>query len=153
MKIIKNKKLFISNTGINLFKNCKRRFKYKYIERINITLPKSHYLSFGTSLHNTLAEYNSLSPELQTYENLFPILQKHWSSERYESKEDEDSYLLKSKEMLEDYCNDRKDLGRIILSEEMIKHDIGKNLTLCGKFEHCEFFKSKIISKQISATL
>lgn len=97
-----------------MFNNCKRRFKHKYIDKINSTLPKSHYLSFGTSLHNTLAEYNNLPSELQTYESTIPLLQKHWSSEGYESKEDEDSYFLKAKEMLQNYCNDRKDLGRIL---------------------------------------
>lgn len=135
MKIIQNSKLFISNSSINIFKNCKRRFKYKYIDKINTTVPKSHYLSFGISLHNTLAEYNNFCPELQNYENSIPILQKCWSSEGYKSKEDEESYFLKAKEILENYCNGRKDLGKIILSEEMIKHDIGKNLTLCGKLD------------------
>lgn len=135
MKFIQGKKLFISNTSINIFNNCRRRFKYKYIDKINNTLPKSRYLSFGTSLHNTLAEYNNFSSELQTYENSIPILQKNWSSEGYESKEDEESYFLKAEEILRNYCDDRKDLGRVILTEEMIKHDIGRNITLCGKID------------------
>jgi RecB family exonuclease len=118
-----------------MFKNCKRRFKYKYIDKINATPIKSHYLSFGTSLHNTLAEFNKFPLELQIYESSLPILEKHWISDGYESREDELSYLLQAKEMLENYCNDRKDLGRIILSEEMIKHDISKTLTLCGKID------------------
>lgn len=118
-----------------MFKYCKRRFKYKYIDKINAVAQKSHYLSFGTSLHNTLAEYNKLSSQLQTYENSIPILHRHWNSEGYRFKEDEESYFLKAEEMLQIYCNDRKDLGRIILSEEMISHDIGKSLALCGKID------------------
>ncbi|HEY8892912.1 MAG TPA: PD-(D/E)XK nuclease family protein [Clostridium sp.] len=132
---MQNKTLFISNTSINMFKNCKKKFKYKYIDKINITPIKSHYLSFGTSLHNTLAELNKLNIELQTYESSIPILEKHWISEGYESDEDELSYFLQAKEMLENYCADRKDLGRIIFSEEMIKHYLSKNLTLCGKID------------------
>lgn len=135
MKPIEIKKLLLSNTSINLFKTCKSEFKNKYIDKINVTLPKSCNLILGTTLHNTLAQYNNLSPEHQTYENSIPILQKHWISEGYSSKEDERSYFLKAKSMLQNYCNDRKDLGRIILNEEMINYDIGKNIILCGKID------------------
>lgn len=133
--IIENNKLFISNKSIRAFKNCKRRFNDIYVDKINTITQKSHYLSFGTSLHSTLAEYSNLSSELQTYENCIKIMQKHWNSEGYKSKKDEENYFLKARKMLQNYCNDRKDLGRIILNEEMIKHHIGKNIVLCGKLD------------------
>lgn len=49
--------------------------------------------------------------------------------------EDEENYLLKAEKMLKNYCEDRKDLGNIILSEEFVRHDIGRNLNLCGKLD------------------
>lgn len=130
-----NKKLFISNTSINIFRNCKRRFRYKYIDKVNILSPKSHYLSFGTCLHETLAEFNTLPLKLQTYENSVPILQKHWCSEGYEYIEDEENYFLKAEKMLKNYCEDRKDLGNILLSEEFVHKDIARNLSICGKLD------------------
>ncbi len=118
-----------------MFKYCKKRFKYKYIDKIKCNLIKSHYLSFGTTIHNTLSEYNNLPSQLQSYESLTSLLKKHWISEGYDSLENEKVHFVKAQDMLLDYFNDRKDSGAVILNEEMIYRNINKNLTICGKID------------------
>jgi len=55
-------KVFISSTSINIFNTCKRRFKYKYIDRMpEIQRITNKYLSYGQSIHAALAQFNLIS--------------------------------------------------------------------------------------------
>jgi len=67
-----NNKITISHSSIQVFHNCKRKFKHKYIDRLQSQQYSSNkYMSFGQSVHTTLAKFNLLkNSEDKTLENL-----------------------------------------------------------------------------------
>lgn len=90
-----NKKLIVSHSSIQVFHSCKRKFKYKYIDRVQSQEQISNkYLSFGQSLHTTLAKYNRLKDSKhRTLENLHELLRKSWVRKGYESRDEETSFI------------------------------------------------------------
>ncbi|MBM7616312.1 RecB family exonuclease [Alkaliphilus hydrothermalis] len=133
-----NNNLYLSHSSIQVFHTCKRRFKYKHIDRIK---PKENlankYLSFGQSVHTALAKYNLLTDETyRTVENLHKLLRKNWIRQGYESIEEERDFGLRALDMLSNYHSNPLDQGKKnLLVEEMIYLDIDGKFTLCGKLD------------------
>jgi len=97
----------------------------------------SKYLSFGNSIHTTLAQFNHITTqEYRTLESLHKLLRKNWIRDGYESREEEREYGLKALEMLENYFNEPRDQGKKnMLIEEMIRMDMGGKYILTGKLD------------------
>ncbi len=128
-------RLYISNTSISTFKNCKKKFKYRYLDKLPNEVLKSPNLSLGTTIHNTLAEFNRLPQTEQLYEVIVPLYKKHWKNDGYKTQTEKETYYQKGLEMLKSYCDDRKDLGETLFCEKMIFYNVNANLTLCGKID------------------
>jgi len=96
---------------------------------------KSPNLSFGTTIHNTLAEFNKLPNDDQIYEIILPIYKKHWKNDGYKTATEKQAFYQRGLTMLKNYCEDRKDLGELLLCEKMIFYNVNSNLTLCGKID------------------
>lgn len=129
------KKMLVSNTSINTFYKDKAAYRDKYIHNKKYPSTNSKHLSFGNSLHNTLNKFNLLPVNEQTFGNLEVLLNKNWIIEGYSSNGEMLEHFTKAKNILSDYFIDRKDLGKLLLSEEMIFYNVNSNLTICGKID------------------
>lgn len=131
-------KLYLSNSGIQVFLNCKRKYKFKYINKIKSKQQSpSKYLAFGNSMHITLAQFNMITDKkYRTIDNLHMLLRKNWKREGYESLEEEREYGLKALSMLSNYFDHPKDQGKKnVLIETMINKNMDGKFTLCGKLD------------------
>lgn len=129
------KKLLVSNTSINTFYKCKDEYHDKYINNKKYPICNSKHLSFGNSIHNTLNQFNLLPINKQIFDNLEVLLNQNWIVEGYLSTEEMLENYIKAKSMLLNYFNDRKDLGKLLLSEGMIYYNVNPSLTICGKID------------------
>lgn len=121
-----------------MFQTCKRRFKYKYIDKIRgVEVAPSKYLSFGNSMHTTLAKYNTFTlSEHRTLENLHKLLRANWVRDGYKTLDEERTYGQRALEMLTRYHLEPLDQGKQGLGiEEMVHMDINENFSLCGKVD------------------
>lgn len=133
-----NKKLFLSNSSIQVFLQCKRKYKFTYIDKINQgTKTANKHLSFGQSIHAALASFNMITdPAYRTEQNLHNLLRKNWFRVGYQSVEEERGYGLKALEMLTTYYNNPLDQGKKnLIIEEMVKRDMNDRFILCGKLD------------------
>ena len=135
---MKQKNIFISNSNMQVFLNCRKKYRYKYIEKKKTEGSGSNkFLSFGTSIHTTLAQFNKItSDEYRSEANLHKLLRKNWIRDGFESIEEEREYGLRALDMLSQYFNDPKDQGKQnLIIEEMIKKDMGGGVVLTGKLD------------------
>ncbi|WP_202709472.1 RecB family exonuclease [Sporosalibacterium faouarense] len=129
--------LYLSKTSISTYLNCQRRFKYKYIDKIN---PKqkitNKYMAFGNSMHLTLADFNKLTEnKYRTIDNLHNLLRKNWIRDGYDSRDEEREFGLWGLEMLTNYFKNPQDKGSDnLIIEEMIYLN-KEDYTLCGKLD------------------
>lgn len=132
-----NKKLYLSNTSIKTFLKCKRKFKYKYLDKIRAETNKSNkYLSFGNSIHKTLADFNSIKDsKYRNLDILQNLLRRNWIREGYESIAEEKEFGLRGLDMLSSYYSNPLDDGKQnLLIEEKIYKNNGDYI-LCGKLD------------------
>lgn len=132
-----NKKLYLSSTSIKTYLTCKKRFKLKHIDKLSIEeSTTSHYMSFGNSMHMTLADYNMIADQkYKTLEVLHNLLRKNWISEGYSNIEEEKIFGQKGLEMLTNYYDFPQDHGsKNLIIEKMIFKDCD-SFTLCGKLD------------------
>jgi RecB family exonuclease len=132
--------IYISSSSIKLFNACKRRFKYKYIDRIKPEpnyVSNNKYLSFGNSMHITLAEFNKIqNKEYRTLEILYNLLRKNWINEGYKDKDEVNQYGFKGLKMLQRYYLEPKEQGiKNLIIEEMIKKKVNDDFIICGKID------------------
>jgi len=118
-----------------MFKSCKRKYKYKYVDRVPnpVAATPNKYLSFGQSIHKSLAKYNMIEDEkLRTLHILHNLLRSVWIREGYENRDEERDFGLKGLKILTDYFYNPLDKSKeVLLVERMIKKDMG-DFILCG---------------------
>lgn len=131
-------KIYLSNSSIQTFLSCRRKFKYKHIDKIKFGQNQSNkYLSFGQSIHTALGKYHLIQDsQYKTLEILHKLLKKNWIRDGYSSIDEERIFGLKALDMLTNYFNNPKDLGkRNLLIEEMVYKNIDDKFILCGKLD------------------
>lgn len=134
---MKEQKIYLSPTKIRTFLDCNKKYKYQYMDKIDVPESKStKYLSLGTSIHSALADFNKLTDmSLKSLENLHRLLQKHWIRDGYEDIKVEKMFYKRGLDMLTKYFYDPKDQGQdVLIVEELISIDYG-NYVLCGKLD------------------
>ncbi|MTI69177.1 MAG: PD-(D/E)XK nuclease family protein [Firmicutes bacterium] len=117
-----------------MFKTCKRKFKYRYIDKIKpSTQSSSKYLSFGQSIHKTLSKFNKITDKnIKTLNNLHNLLRSNWIREGYRDKDEERDFGLKALKILTNYFNNPLDKHKkVLITEKMIYKDMGEFI-LCG---------------------
>lgn len=131
-----SKKLVISSSSINAFYNDKSLFIDKYINKSSSTNSfKTKNLILGKSIHSTLNDFNLLPIEEQTINSLQTLLNKNWINDGYNSTEEMLGEFIRARNMLDTYFADRKDLGKLLLSEQMIFYNVNSTLSICGKID------------------
>lgn len=131
------KKLYLSNTSIKTYLTCKKKFKLKYVDKVQTEQNKSNkYMSFGNSMHLALADFNMITDtKYKTLEVLHNLLRKNWVRDGYESIEEEREFGKKGLDMLSTYYNNPKDIGnKNLIIEKMIYKECGDYI-LCGKLD------------------
>lgn len=129
------KKLIISSSSIRTFYNDKPSYINKYINNSSTKSLKNKNFIFGTSIHATLNDFNLLPTNEQTHDALQSLLNKNWITDGYNSTEEMLGEFIRARNMLEVYFNDRKDIGKLLLSEQMIFYNVNSNLSICGKID------------------
>jgi RecB family exonuclease len=131
------KKLYLSNTSIQTFLDCNKKFQLKYLEKTIMSESKANkYASFGNSIHAALAEFSMITNKAyRTLDVLHNLLRKNWIRDGYESIEEERQFGLRGLDMLTRYYDDPQDKGKKnLLIEEMIYRDESQYV-LCGKID------------------
>lgn len=127
--------LYLSNTSISMFYTCKRKFKYRYIDKIKPSeIVTNKYLSFGMSIHKALAKFNTLTDEqIRTLQNLHTLLRSSWIRDGYKDIEEERKFGLKALDILTNYFNNPLDTGtKTVLIEKNIQKNMDNKFILCG---------------------
>ncbi|MCT4621136.1 MAG: PD-(D/E)XK nuclease family protein [Marinisporobacter sp.] len=134
---MKKQKLYLSNTSIRTFLDCNKKFQYQYIDKINVTKSRTtKHLSFGKSIHATLAKFNMLTDTSQrTLDTLHDLLRKNWVREGYESIDEEREFGIKGLDMLTNYFNNPLDQGKENLIIEETIYENTPQYILCGKLD------------------
>ncbi|MBB6218095.1 CRISPR/Cas system-associated exonuclease Cas4 (RecB family) [Anaerosolibacter carboniphilus] len=144
---MRKKKVYLSNTSIKTFMACKKRYKYKHIDRISMGDSVSNkYMSFGNSIHITMADFNMLTNSQHgTLDVLHNLLRKNWIRDGYESKEEERTFGLRGLDMLSLYYDNPLDIGsKNLLIEEMIFKEM-EHYVLCGKLDKVYMREDEVI--------
>lgn len=128
-------KLHLSNSSLQMFKTCKRKYKYRYVDRIDPSeAVVSKYLSFGQSIHKTLAKYNRIRNEDEKkLDVLHNLLRNNWIREGYQDRDEERDFGLRGLKILTNYYYDPLDKAKkVLMTEQMIKRDMDGEFILCG---------------------
>jgi CRISPR/Cas system-associated exonuclease Cas4 (RecB family) len=134
---MKSRKLFLSTSSIKTYLTCKKKFKYKHIDKNQGGEGNANkYMSFGNSMHMALAEYNLITNEkYKTLDILHNLLRKNWIRDGYDSVQEERDFGMRGLDMLTHYYNNPQDksLKNLIIEEMIFKE--AKDYVLCGKLD------------------
>jgi len=94
---------YLSYSRLNTFNNCPRQYQYQY--DLCLPQPPASALSFGDSMHQSLAEFyrRRVSNQKVDLETLQELLETLWISGGYGSKEHEQKQKKAGLEMLKSY--------------------------------------------------
>ncbi|MBU1167087.1 UvrD-helicase domain-containing protein [Patescibacteria group bacterium] len=129
-----------SYTQLVVFDSCPKQYKYRHILKIQGKGGVS--MSFGNSMHNTLARFYkeimesrnlSLAPSLKrrgekegTLQRLLEIYDQEWIPEYYDSKQHEEKKKAEGQKLLEDYYEaNKEDFDKVMMIEEGFNVKIG----------------------------
>ncbi|WP_427340449.1 PD-(D/E)XK nuclease family protein [Caloranaerobacter sp. DY30410] len=113
-------KIYLSATSIKTYLSCKKRFKYKYLNKIDIGKTISNkYISFGNSMHMALADYNMITDEsYKTLDILHNLLRKNWIRDGYSSIKKEKEYGQMGLKLLNDLKYIKENKSYIVNEDE-----------------------------------
>lgn len=110
---MKNSKFYISNSAINMFNSCPRKFKLNHIDKVgrNYRL-NNKYISFDTSIHSAMAKLNTLTGINELHEGrIKSIIEDSWVDLGYSSYDEEQVFKDRAYRMLLEYIDAPKDVG------------------------------------------
>lgn len=141
-KFIKNA-IFLSNTSLADFLNCKRSYFLKNIYRD----PKSGlrlqaaspYLSLGSTVHDTIRWYLDLKGQVSK-DQLLKKFENFWlkfSGKRggFSKKEDEEAFKRRGLKILSNFFNNAKILKGAIVLPPFPKYNLLEDVVLVGNFD------------------
>ncbi len=94
---------YLSYSQIQTFNICPLHYKLKYILRV--PTPPSSAQSFGTSVHSVLRDFyqKKINNEKLKIEDIYPLLEKTWIKEGYDSKDHEKKAFEKAQKIVFEY--------------------------------------------------
>ena len=100
---------YLTYSRINSFQVCPMHYYMQYV--LNVPMPPSGSLSFGTSMHNTMRMFyqqqllnkKENSKKKKAVETILNIYGQNWVSRGFESKEQEEKMKAQGEEWLKDY--------------------------------------------------
>ncbi len=135
---------YFSAGNLTTYLQCPFKFKLAYIDGL-ATLYKKHkpYLSAGTTVHKVLSEFFLLEKEKRSIDTMLELLDKHWVSEGYTSKEEETDYKHQVINWLRNFYhnNDIFVIPRYV--EEFFRVPI-KEFYITGKIDRIDDFEDGV---------
>jgi putative RecB family exonuclease len=132
--------LELSPFRIQIYKQCPRKYKWIYIDRIWDEYKKPRpYLDFGNSLHLTLRDYYRIGgPQRHDLEKLLSIYEGRWVSKGYESPAQEEEYRQVGQQALILYFKAHRDKPiRIVFAERTLRTKL-PTVGLFGKIDRLD---------------
>jgi len=135
---------YLSYSALSTYQQCPLKFKFEYIDRLgDIYRQERPYLSFGNSLHSTLAKFfQTKDIKQRTLDFLYSLLKKNWISKGYSSAEEESEYRQLAFSILEHFYESADINAQPIYVEEFFKLPI-KDFFLTGKIDRIDAISEK----------
>jgi len=135
---------YLSYSALSTYQQCPLKFKFEYIDCLgDIYRQERPYLSFGSSLHSTLAKFfQTKETKQRTLDFLFSLLKKNWISKGYSSAEEEAEYRQLAFSILEHFYESADINAQPIYIEEFFKLPI-KDFFLTGKIDRIDALSEK----------
>ncbi|MFN3966950.1 MAG: diguanylate cyclase [Endomicrobiia bacterium] len=130
---------YLSYSALSTYQQCPLKFKFEYIDYLGeIYRQERPYLSFGNSLHSTLAKFFQIKDTKQrTLDSLYSLLKKNWISKGYSSIEEETEYRQLAFSILEHFYETADLTIQPLYIEEFFKLPI-KDFFLTGKIDRID---------------
>lgn len=137
---------YLSYSQIDTFRFCPMHYKMKYI--LKIPTPPSAAQSFGTSLHETMRQFNELlvRDKKAGKEELFELYETSWIKQGYTSKQHEEQTKKKGTQYLLNYLKTslyNPEQPPLMLEQPFI-FPLAPNLKLGGKIDRIDRTKNGI---------
>jgi putative RecB family exonuclease len=135
-----DKTLELSPFRIQIYRQCPRKYKWIYIDKIWDDYKKPRpYLDFGNSLHLTLRDYYRIGgPQRHGLDKLLSIYEERWVARGYESPDQEEEYRQVGKQALIQYYDaHRGQPTRIVFAERTLRTRL-PNCGLFGKIDRLD---------------
>ncbi len=103
---MERKNFYLSYSKISTYIKCPLRYKFIYVD--NLPTQVRSYFSLGNSVHKVLEKFYSPTENFKVlgrnpYDYLFELLDAHWISEGFRTKEEEEKAKSDAKMMLTNY--------------------------------------------------
>ncbi|MGD0116275.1 MAG: PD-(D/E)XK nuclease family protein [Dehalococcoidia bacterium] len=129
----------VSSFRLRVFRQCRRRYKYQYVERLP-TRP-SPYNTMGAHVHNALKAFFSLpEPAERTPERLLDLLHESWQQNRsgFSDLEDEERWRERATNQLRSFARSNDLAARPLLLESYLETPISAQLALLGRVDRVD---------------
>lgn len=134
--------LRLSPFSISIYQQCPRRYKYHYVDGLAQLYKKPWpWLTMGSNVHSTLAEFLGVIPETQrTIETIENLLRRKWrvSREGFVDREEERKWGERALAQLRWFVNTQRIDVRPFMVEKFHEASITPDLTLNGKIDRID---------------
>jgi putative RecB family exonuclease len=136
------KPLYLSPSGIAVFKQCRQRYKFLHIDKLGDKYGKPRpYFTMANHVHATLKDFLSLQPVgLRTKVAIEELLRRNWRQYRlgFRDKDDELRWAEKALGELGPFVNTQDVGAQPIMMEEMVEAEITAGLVLRGRIDRVD---------------
>jgi putative RecB family exonuclease len=129
----------LSSFRLRVFRQCRRRYKYQYVERLP-TRPTAHN-TMGAHVHAALKAFFSLeAAEERTPERLLDLLLESWQQNRagFADLDDEERWRERALAQLRTFAEGNDLKVRPLLLEGYYETPISPQLTLLGRIDRAD---------------
>ncbi len=134
--------LKLSPYAIGIYRQCPRRYKYHYVDRLIREYRKPWpWLTMGENVHSTLADFLGIIPEEErTIETIEYLLRKKWRQSRqgFANREEEREWGEKALAQLRWFVNTQRIDVQPFLLERFHEAPITEDLILNGKIDRID---------------
>ena len=136
------KLLHLSPSSIAVFKQCRQRYKFLYVDKLGDKYGKPRaYFTMANHVHATLRDFLSLQPlGLRTAHTAEQLLRKNWQRYRlgFRDKDDKARWAEKALGQLRTFVNTQDVGAQPIMMEEMVEAEISTGLVLRGRIDRVD---------------
>jgi RecB family exonuclease len=129
----------LSSFRLRVFRECRRRYKYQYVERIP-TRPNP-YNTMGAHVHTALKEFFSLdAPEERTADRLVDLLLESWQHNRagFSDLADEERWRQRALSQMRTFAQMHDLTARPLLLEGYVEVPVTPRLVLLGRIDRVD---------------
>ncbi|MBI2829908.1 MAG: PD-(D/E)XK nuclease family protein [Chloroflexi bacterium] len=134
--------LQLSPSGISTFQQCRRRYKFQYIDKLGDKYgrPKP-YFTMANHVHDTVRDFLRVRPvQLRTLTTIEQILQKNWARYHvgFRNAADEQRWRERALAQLRAFVAQHDITVHPIMMEEFLRAEVAPGLVLCGRLDRVD---------------